>query len=47
MTEERNFFLLDFPIYLQSIYIYTFKCNQQIVCWDARADRGVLCSTPP
>jgi hypothetical protein len=27
---------LDFPI----------KYNQQIVCWEARAGRGVLCSTP-
>jgi hypothetical protein len=28
--------------------LYTYiKYNQQIVCWEARAGRGVLCSTSP
>jgi hypothetical protein len=30
-----------------AICIDTFKYDQQIVCWEARAGRGVLCSTPP
>jgi hypothetical protein len=41
----RDFFL-RFPN-LFAICIHTFKYNQQIVCWEARAGRGVLCSTPP
>jgi hypothetical protein len=38
-------FVFRFPN-LFSICIHTFKYNQQIVCWEARAGRGVLCSTP-
>jgi hypothetical protein len=30
---------------LFAICIHTY--NQQIVCWEARAGRGVLCNTPP
>jgi hypothetical protein len=45
---EVNFFcfLFRFPT-LFAICIHTFKFNQQIVCWEARASRQVLCSTPP
>jgi hypothetical protein len=39
-------FFFKFP-YLFAICIDTFKYNQQIVYWEARAGRGVLCSTPP
>jgi hypothetical protein len=37
-------FFFRFPS-LFAICIRTFKYNQQMVCWEARAGRGVLCST--
>jgi hypothetical protein len=42
-------FKFHFVLFLNvfAICIDTFKYNQQMVCWEARAGRGVLCSTPP
>jgi hypothetical protein len=45
-TNRIYIFFVRFPN-LFAICIHTFKYNQQIVCWEARVDRGVLCSTPP
>jgi hypothetical protein len=39
-------FFFRFPN-LFAICVDTFKYNQQMVCWEVRAGRGVLCSTPP
>jgi hypothetical protein len=39
-------FFFRFPNLFASCTV-TFKYTHQIVCWEARAGRGVLCSTPP
>jgi hypothetical protein len=43
---EQDIFFFRFPN-LFAICTDTFKYNQQMVCWEARAGRGELCSTPP
>jgi hypothetical protein len=44
---NRKNFLLEFVFVrfpnLFAIWVHKFKYNQQIVCWEARAGRGVLC----
>jgi hypothetical protein len=42
----RDYFFFRFPN-LFAICRDTFTYNQQILCWEARAGRGVLCSTSP
>jgi hypothetical protein len=39
-------FFFKFP-HLFAIYNDTFRYIQQMVCWEVRAGRGVLCSIPP
>jgi hypothetical protein len=52
------FFYLQAVVFLECLFFFKFPnlfaiCNdtfryiQQMVCWEARAGRGVLCSTPP
>jgi hypothetical protein len=41
LNANKLYFFFGFPN-LFAIYIDTFKYNQQMVCWKARAGRGVL-----
>jgi hypothetical protein len=45
MARNLVFFFVRF-FNLFAICIDTLKYNQQMVCWEARAGREVLCSTP-
>jgi hypothetical protein len=45
-SNDRELLFFRFPN-LFAICTDTFKYNQQMVCWEARAGRGVLCNTLP